>query len=77
MGLRSRRDMLRSLANPQDIFQMDRFLPLAATLIALTPSLAQADTVHFPPRRPGLWVNTMKSGMGHVMSKTCTSRDTD
>jgi hypothetical protein len=56
---------------------MKRLLPLAAILAVLSPLLAQADDVHFPPRRPGLWENTMKSGMGTMVSKSCTSRETD
>jgi hypothetical protein len=56
---------------------MSRFLPvlIAAALLVATPALA--DDISFPPRRLGLWEQSMVSGPTTITSKTCIDATTD
>lgn len=59
---------------------MRRLLPI---LVAFTlavpawPSLARADDINLPPRRPGLWAHTMITGPNTTESQSCIDAATD
>jgi len=56
---------------------MQRIIPALAAVALISPVLAKADDVHFPPRKPGLWEMTMKAGPATITNKQCVDHATD